>query len=386
MALPNITLKHLEHRGGKHIALFFDYDIKLIDHTRKLKGAKWSATNKCWYVNDRTGIMDRLQEHLTGKATLENKTSYPFGQEGIKAQQLFIRLEEEIRRYKRYLEGRRYSKSTVNTYTTFVASFLRFTKKDVVKLKTRDIEKYCEDELAGKKSAISTHRQLVGAMKQFKEMHYDLEFEVPDTLRPYASRFLPVVLSKEEVLDILRATKNLKHRATLAMIYASGLRISEVLNLKLADIDYDRMQIKVNQGKGRKDRYVVLAESILPLLENYFSTYQPKRYFIEGQGGGKYSAESIRKFLKRSSEEARIRKRVTPHTLRHSFATHLLEGGVDVRYIQELLGHQNTKTTMIYTHVSRKSLMQVRSPLDDAVKQITKDEKTNKFLPISRNI
>jgi len=267
-----------------------------------------------------------------------------------------------------------------------VASFLRFTKKDVEKLKTRDIEKYCEDELAGKKYAISSHRQFIGAMKQFKEMHHDLEFEVPDALRPYASRFLPVVLSKEEVLDILRATKNLKHRATLAMIYASGLRISEVLNLKLADIDYDRMQIKVNQGKGRKDRYVVLAESILPLLENYFSTYQPKRYFIEGKPSVRFSAESVRKFLRRSCKDAGIRKRVTPHTLRHSYATHLLESGVDLRYIQELLGHQSPKTTMIYTHITRKSLTQVRSPLDDAIRQLIEDDKTNKKLPISRNI
>ena len=386
MPLPTITLKKLHHRGKDRIGLYFDYNRELIDHTKKLENSKWSASNKCWYVDDYNSIMDILLGHFKGVAVFKNNTYYKFGIEGITARQLSRSLDDQARRFKRYLEGRRYSKSTVGTYTSFVTSFLHFTQKDIEQLKTRDIEKYCEDMLAGKKSAISTHRQFIGAMKQFKNMHHHLDFEVTEAMRPKPSRFLPIVLSKEEVLDILRATKNLKHRATLAMIYASGFRISEVLNLKLSDIDYDRRQVKITQAKGRKDRYVVLAESILPLLENYFTTYQPKRYFIEGRDGGKYSPESIRNFLRRSCELAGIRKRVTPHTLRHSYATHLLEGGVDIRYIQELLGHSDTRTTMIYTHVSRKNLMQVKSPLDDAIKQITENEKPNKNLPISRNI
>ena len=386
MSWPVIILKPLKHRGGNHIALFFDYNLKLINHVKKFKGIRWSATNKCWYVNDVQGVMDNLLKHLLDVAKIENKTAYQFSEEWRKNQELVILLENEINRFNKFLKGRRYSESTVGTYTSFVAAFLRFTKKAVEKIETRDIEKYCEDKLAAKNYSISSHRQFVGAMKQFKEMHYNTDFDVPEGLRPKASRLLPTILSKEEIIDLLRATKNLKHRATLAMIYASGLRISEVLNLKLSDIDFDRKQIKISQAKGRKDRYVVLAESILPLLENYFSTYQPERYFIEGKPGIKYSAESIRKFLKRSCAKAGIRKKVTPHTLRHSYATHLLEGGTDVRYIQELLGHNNPKTTMIYTHITKRQLTQVHSPLDDAVKQLTEDEKTNKILPISRNI
>lgn len=383
MALPVITLKHLKHRGGDQIALYFPYNVSLISCTRKLDGVRWSASKKCWYLHDYLGIMDDLLTHFTGIAELKNETSYRFGPEGITERQLLVRLDEETKRFKRFLEGRRYSKSTVGTYSAFIASFLRFTKKEIKHLEKRDVEKYCEDELAGKRKAISTHRQFIGALKQFKEMHSTLELEIPEASRPKPSRLLPVVLSKEEVFDILRATKNLKHRATLAMIYASGLRISEVLNLRLQDIDYDRRQVKVLQGKGRKDRYVVLAESILPLLENYFNTYQPKKYFIEGREGGKYSPESIRTFLSKSCGIAGIRKRVTPHTLRHSYATHLLEGGVDIRYIQELLGHNDPKTTMIYTHISRKQLTQIQSPLDMVFKEITESEKQNKKLPIS---
>ncbi len=267
-----------------------------------------------------------------------------------------------------------------------MASFLYYVDKPVELVTSRDIEKFCEDELAAKNFSISTHRQFVGAMKQFKALHPSVSFEVPDSLRPRRSQYLPAVLSKEEIIDLLRATKNLKHRTALAMIYSGGLRISEFLDLKLSDIDIDRRQIKISQGKGRKDRYVILAESIQPLLMNYLSSYQPALYFIEGKPGQRYSAESIRAFLKRSCKAANIKKKVTPHTLRHSYATHLLESGVDIRYIQELLGHQSPKTTMIYTHVTRKSLMLVRSPLDDAVKQLMKDDKNNTRLPLSSNI
>lgn len=385
MLLPVITLKHLHHRGGKHIAMYFDYDRPLIEHVKKFDGAKWSASNKCWYLPDQIGLLDDLAKHFDGVAILENHTSQSYNINKQEVTKLVSHIQDEISHYNRYLKGKRYSESTIGTYTSFIKHFLNFTNKYVDKITTRDVERFCEEVLAKKKYSINTQRQFIGAMKQFKAVHRDSEFEVEEQMRPNRPRILPTVLSKEEVIELLRITKNLKHRAALAMIYAGGLRISELLNLKLSDIDIDRRQIKLVSAKGRKDRYVVLAESILPLLDNYVVTYKPGIYFIEGQNGGKYSPESIRKFLRKSCEAAGIKKRVTPHTLRHSYATHLLEEGVDVRYIQELLGHSNPKTTMIYTHVSRKSLMQVRSPLDYAVKQIMEEEKDNKKLPISRN-
>lgn len=383
MPLPSITLKKLGHRGTDCVGLYFEYNKELINHTKKLPGTLWSASNKCWYLPDQDKVLDLVYEHFKGIVKLINQTGYSLGSEGQKERLLKQLLEQEVTRYKSYLKGRRYSKSTIDTYTSFVSSFLHFTKKKISDLKTADIDTYCERQLAVKKSAISTQRQFIGAMKQFKALNHELDFKINESLRPKPSKFLPVILSQEEVIDILRNTKNLKHRATLAMIYASGLRISEVINLRISDIDFNRRLVKINQGKGRKDRYVVLAESILPLLENYFTTYQPKQYFIEGQKNGKYSPESIRNFLRKSCELAGIKKRVTPHTLRHSYATHLLEGGIDLRYIQELLGHNDPKTTMIYTHVSRKNLNQIQSPLDMAFKEITKRDKQNKKLPIS---
>jgi len=383
MPLPSITLKKLQHRGKECIGLYFDYNKELIAHTKKLDNVVWSASNKCWYLPDQDKVLDLVYEHFKGSVKLINQTGYSLGIEGQKERLLKQLLEQEVNRYRRYLQGRRYSKSTIDTYTTFVSSFLHFTKKKIGDLNTADIDTYCERQLSVKKSAISTQRQFIGAMKQFKALNHELDFKINESLRPKPSKFLPVILSQEEVIDILRSTKNLKHRATLAMIYACGLRISEVINLKISDIDFNRRMVRIYQGKGRKDRYVVLAESILPLLENYFTTYQPRQYFIEGQKKGKYSPESIRNFLRKSCELAGIKKRVTPHTLRHSYATHLLEGGIDLRYIQELLGHNDPKTTMIYTHVSRKNLNQIQSPLDMAFKEITKRVKQNKKLPIS---
>jgi site-specific recombinase XerD len=175
--------------------------------------------------------------------------------------------------------------------------------------------------------------------------------------RPKKHRKLPRILSQEEVLAIIQNTQNLKHRAILALIYSCGLQISELINLKLEDFHIERKQLIVKKGKGRKDRYVSLADSFTPLLLNYYNSYKPKSYFVESQKGRKYNAESVRQYLRKNCFKAKIKKPVTPHTLRHSYATHLLENDVDIRYIQSLLGHAKPETTMIYTHVKRKDLM-----------------------------
>ncbi|MGC1631104.1 MAG: tyrosine-type recombinase/integrase [Gelidibacter sp.] len=201
----------------------------------------------------------------------------------------------------------------------------------------------------------------------FVAYYPDLSIDNLKLERPKRSKILPTVLSQAQVIDLLKASKNLKHRAILALIYSAGLRISELIDLELKCIFVDRRQLVIKNAKGRKDRYVVLADSFIPLLQNYFMTYMPKRYFVEGPSGDKYSASSIRKFLARYCKDANIYSKVTPHTLRHSYATHLLEQGVNLRHIQELLGHSKPETTMIYTHVARKDLLEIRSPLDSAI-------------------
>jgi site-specific recombinase XerD len=209
---------------------------------------------------------------------------------------------------------------------------------------------------------------------------------VDDIDRPNKSKYLPVVLSKEEVIDIFRATRNLKHRTLLILIYSSGLRIGEALSLKLQDIDVDRRQIYVRNGKGRKDRHVVMAEAFVPLLYNYLTSYKPEKLFVEGKDGNEYSASSVRSVLKLACNRARIKKHVTPHTLRHSYATHMLENGIDLRHIQALLGHSRPETTMIYTHVTQHDLLKIKSPLDVALKQLSESDKNPENLRLSRNI
>ncbi|MBT8254865.1 MAG: site-specific integrase, partial [Bacteroidia bacterium] len=250
-----------------------------------------------------------------------------------------------------YLKGKRYSANTVRIYTFHMADIVsHFYDTELSQLGNREIERYIETVHLNRRYSISTQRQLISAIKLFIVYYPHTRIEEPKLSRPGASRYLPTVLSKQEIIDLIRSTRNLKHRAVVGMIYSAGLRISELVALELRDIDVDRKQILIRNGKGRKDRYVMLSEGFLPLFHNYLITYRPVKYFVEGPGGGNYTASSVRKFLKRSCELAQIRKHVTPHTLRHSYATHLLENGVSVRHIQELLGHSKPETTMIYTH------------------------------------
>jgi site-specific recombinase XerD len=273
-----------------------------------------------------------------------------------------------LNNFYKYLKGKRYSKSTVDTYTFFAADFVEYHReKELILLDNKDVELFLEDIFIKRNYAINTQRQFISAIKIFITYYPDTQIENADLERPRRSKMLPEVLSPEEVIHLIQLTKNLKHRAILALIYSSGLRIGELLNLKLEDINIARKQILLRHSKGRKDRYVVLADSFLPLLQNYYLSYRPKVYFVEGALSKPYSASSVRKFLKRSCRMAKITRRITPHTLRHSYATHLLEQGIGLRHIQELLGHSKPETTMIYTHVARKDLMDIKSPLDKVV-------------------
>ncbi len=290
----------------------------------------------------------------------------------IGARKLDARSKKLLHGYVKYLRGKLLSESTVRTYYIHILDFfIHLGNRDIEEVGNRDVELFVEQVCLKRNYSVSTHRQVISAIKQFAKFQ-PCRIENLELERPKKSRFLPSVLSKYEVIELLRNTRNIKHRAALALLYSSGLRIGEMIALELADIDIERRQIFVRKGKGRKDRYVILAESFAQLLHNYLVTYNPRKYFLEGtKPATSYSATSVRNFLKRSVERAGIRKKVTPHTLRHSYATHLLEQGVDVRYIQELLGHSRPETTMIYTHVTKKDMLQISSPLDTLVKQLS---------------
>ena len=259
----------------------------------------------------------------------------------------------------------RYSDSTRKTYYHMFRAFLKFTyPKKLHQITQTDIYSYQHHIVIDKKCSTAYQNQSINSIKFYLEHVLGQDKQLYALERPKKKEKLPHILSMEDVQRILNHTKSLKHRAMLTTIYSAGLRIGELLNLKIADIDSQHMRIWVREGKGCKDRITVLSPILLDLLRDYYTYHQPSDYLFEGPEGKKYSASSVRKVLHRAVAKAGIRQTVVPHTLRHSFATHLLEHGTNLRYIQTLLGHTSSKTTEIYTHVSSKKLDEVKSPLD----------------------
>ncbi|HKJ06784.1 MAG TPA: tyrosine-type recombinase/integrase [Flavobacteriaceae bacterium] len=383
---PTVLLKKVVHRNEVQLMLHFYYNESTIQHLKKLKIFKWSNSNKAWYTTFSKGKIALLKKELLGKVAFTlDKSIFEDIKTFKKNRNLSSAQKELLILFEKFLTGKRYSISTIKTYVTFIADLLNYLgEKDLATIKNKDVELFIEDVFVPNNMSISSQRQLISAIKLFKTFYPECKIEEVKLQRPKKSRILPTVLSKEEIILLLKCTPNIKHRAILGMIYSAGLRISELINLKLAHIDLNRRQVLVKNSKGRKDRMVILAESFIPLLLNYVNSYNPQIYFVEGvKKGEKYSAESVRAFLKKAVAKAKIRKRVTPHTLRHSYATHLLESGIDIRYIQELLGHAKPETTMIYTHVSKKDLLQIKSPLDIALKELS--QKNNGNLKLDEN-
>ena len=381
---PIIFLEEKIHRKNNQLLIKFDYDETLISLIRSIQGTSWSKSLKAWYIlntKDNLNIILKLFEKITTIDFSKIGKSAPFKRNLTEEQ------KQLLNQFYLFLKGKRYSQSTIQTYTFFIADFINFhTKIPLAELTNRDVELFIETVFMERNYSVSSQRQFISALKIFTVFCPQTKIHNLSLERPKKSRILPSVLSQEEVLRIIQYTQNIKHRAILTLLYSCGLRIGELINLKLIDFHIDRKQLIVKKGKGRKDRYVSLADSFLPLLSNYYHSYQPTIYFVEGQNGGKYSAESIRSFLRKSCKKAGIRKPVTPHTLRHSYATHLLENGVDLRYIQTLLGHSKPETTMIYTHVQRKDLMEIQNPLDVALQKLNKINNDKQKVVLSRNI
>jgi integrase/recombinase XerD len=265
------------------------------------------------------------------------------------------------------MEQKRYSASTVSTYVQAIAVFLRFiAPKTSAEASNEDMQRFVYQYMIPRHLSFSYQNQAVNAAKLFFKLIRGSAIITEQLERPRREHKLPNVLSKEEVGAILRASQNQKHRAMLSLIYACGLRRGELLNLKPAHIDSKRHLLIIINAKGRKDRVVPISDKVIEMLRVYYAIYRPKVWLFEGQyAGDQYGEASLQKVLKQALAGARITKPVTLHWLRHSYATHLLEAGTDLRYIQELLGHKSSKTTEIYTHVSEKSLEKIKSPFDD---------------------
>jgi site-specific recombinase XerD len=386
----SVRFEKLFHRDLSRIAIHFPYNGHLISVTKQIEGIRFSKTHRCWYVAEQADMFTRLVAHYKHHAIdvdapdftspVKKDTSsakpvqplplssptHPDNASAKKTQALNEEQQIVLRMMEQKLHLKGYASNTTKTYLFQFKDFMHFYADAYpIELTDNDIRSYLLYLVEKKKVSKSTQNQAINAIKFFYEIVMGQVRQTYYLERPMKDKPLPQVLSEEEVMAIMRHAGNIKHTTMLMLIYAAGLRRSELINLKPCDVDMDRMVVFIRGGKGHKDRQSILAKQLVPLLKEYMKEYRPKRWLYEGIDGERYSATSMQRVLKRAVERAGILKHVKLHTLRHSFATHLLESGTSTRYIQTLLGHESSKTTEIYTQVSRFALDKIKSPLDN---------------------
>lgn len=267
-------------------------------------------------------------------------------------------------RYLQEMQRRNYSPRTIETYVSCLKRLSIYYNQSPDTISINQVKEYLHHIIVKDQVSTSLINQTISAVKVLHQGVLGLEWNPIKLIRPRGEKRLPIVLSRQEIQNMLEVTTNLKHKSILTLAYSSGLRMSELLNLEIKDIDSGRMQIRVCLGKGKKDRYTLLSQTTLDLLRVYYKKYQPKHWLFEGLDDKRYSSTSVQRILKKACFKAGITKHVYLHCLRHSFATHLLEQGVNIQIIQRLLGHSSPRTTCMYLHVQQYSLDNIQSPLD----------------------
>ncbi len=357
--------------NNNQLQIFFNYNKVLSQAIKTLPYPVWKPENNCWALPYTPKIEADLLEVIKANNLL------PILKTETQELNITPRKQNNINlkcpdAYLLKLRELRYSESTIQTYKNSFEEFINYYHTfDVLLIDNEQIIQYLQYLVINRKVSSSYQNQAINAIKFFYEKVLLKPREFYFLERPRREKTLPTVLSVEEVVLILSKIENLKHKTIIMLIYSAGLRISEAINIKIKDIDSSRMQIRVQQAKGKKDRYTVLSTKLLHFLRLYYPQYKPREWLFEGQGSNEksepipYTARSIQAFFKNAVQKAGIKKQVSVHSLRHSFATHLLENGTDLRYIQNLLGHESSKTTEIYTHVTTKGFDQIKSPLDN---------------------
>jgi integrase/recombinase XerD len=312
----------IKHLGEPRIGVYFEKNTELITRIKRIDGARWSQSKRVWHIPD----------------TEENRLR--FNIEPLSHSQPSAEGFEHLEKFKQWLSSKRYSPNTIKTYGDALKSFLVFYReKAISEINNNDVIVYNNQYILKNNLSASYQNQIVNSLKLYFKTVQNTEIEVDKIHRPKREKILPNVLSKEEIKMLLNAHSNIKHKTMLSLMYSCGLR---------------------------RDRIVPLSTKILVMLRDYYTAYKPKIWLFEGQAENvKYDERSLSNVLKQALAKTKINKPVSLHWLRHSYATHLLESGTDLRYIQELLGHSSSKTTEIYTHVSTKSLQQIKSPFDD---------------------
>ncbi len=357
----SFNLKNYQFLTGEHldknvIFVYFPYNIELKNELKKkFPTAKWSALKRSWYLPDSNAIRNEiglLPKTEIGKSVICQ--IHPVNRAALKRMQEMLLLKA-------------YSSNTIKTYCNEFAQLLYLLKNTPVDTLTperlRSYFLYCVKSLKLSENVI--HSRMNAIKFYFEQVLHHKKLFFEEIPRPKKKSSLPKVLSKNDIAKIFAQVENSKHLIMLKLCYGMGLRVSEIVNLKITNIDSGRMLVHIEAAKGKKDRYVTLPASILDDLRNYYRTYHPKTYLFEGQYGGQYAIRSVQSVFKSAIQKAKINKTVGIHGLRHSYATHLLECGTDMLFIQKLLGHKDIKTTEIYAKVSNRQLGNIKSPLDD---------------------
>jgi site-specific recombinase XerD len=370
-----ISLHHLVVNDQKMIGIKF-YPNKIIQNTIKtLQNPRWSEKHGMVYLPNTKENLDDIFAKFKGVAWVNCNRFFLNRAVNLDNNELCLQKyrQRPPRTDWRYvdedflqkLELKKYSPATAKSYISHFEKFINYYKQheNLLSLGEREINEYIS-YLHQQKRSDAFIKMSISAIKFYYEVVCQMPGRFYDLRAAKPKETLPKVLAKEDILKIIDATTNLKHRCMIQLLYSGGLRRSELINLKITDIDSSRMVINVRSGKGGKDRVTLLGKRMLEELRAYYRLFKPKEYLFEGESGGRYSPSSLRKVLHKATQRAGIRRRVTPHILRHSFGTHLLEEGTDLRYIQSLMGHSSTKTTEIYTHVAVKRFENIRNPLD----------------------
>jgi len=333
---------------GMVVKVTLKYDEEDIIRLKRIGGGQWDDKRKLWlFPLDKYEELASLRDHFNNATGIDTCHNY----------------DREVLRLENHLKISGYSPNTINAYKGHLRRYLEYSKG----VRTvESIEAYLLHLIDEQNRSHAYCNQSINAIK----IHFRLEGASTNGLlvkipRPKKEKKLPKVMSQSEVKQVLETTENIKHKTAFMMAYSCGLRVSEVASVKLSDIDSSRMVVMVNQGKGRKDRLAPLSEKMLEQLRDYYNAYNPKEWLFESQMGDSHiTTRTLQAVFHKRIYALGISKHITFHSLRHSFATHLLDNGVDLRYIQELLGHASSKTTEIYTHVSTHSLQKIVNPLD----------------------
>jgi site-specific recombinase XerD len=349
-----VKYEFLTHRKKEVIFIHFEYNRELNERIKKMVGVQWSRSKKAWYVLDAKQY--RKKFGLPPKMPIKKEALIRIDLVNLPAMQLYIET----------LQLQAYSPNTINTYRNEFGQLLYLLKdkkvEDLDANRLRSYFLYCVNKL---KLSENTLHSRINAVKFFFEQVLKKEKFFFDIPRPKKPSILPKVINAKDINKLFEGTTNLKHNTLLKLCYGMGLRVTEIVNLKITDIDNQNLQVFIEKAEGKKDRYAKLPESISEQLKAYFVEYNPKKYLFEGQYGDQYSIRSAQKVFADALKKAKINKPIGIHGLRQSFAAHLLEAGTDIAFIQELLGHKDIKTTLPYTQVSNRTLENIKSPFDN---------------------